>query len=65
MEWITNRYLAAVISGSMWQVFRESARLIWPSQPPKPAAAYGTLAGLIESLVDAKAAGQLSRRLRV
>ena len=26
---------------------------------------YGTLAGLIESLVDAKAAGQLSRRLRV
>ena len=26
---------------------------------------YGTLAGLIESLVDAKVAGQLSRRLRV
>ncbi len=26
---------------------------------------YGTLAALIESLVDAKAAGQLSRRLRV
>ena len=26
---------------------------------------YGTLAGLIESLMDAKAAGELSRRLRV
>jgi len=39
----------------------------WPSRRPSPAAAsnYGTLVQLIESLEQARAAGQLARRLRV
>ena len=36
---------------------------VYPRRGPGPS--RGTLAGLIESLTDAKAAGNLSRRLRV